>query len=310
MANEQPGQVYADHEAGKRDFVERQMAQYENGPRKLVACGVYLGFFGIIAAVIGLIVGVAASYWWVLWGGIGAFVAGTLAVMGGITAFASSVNNALLNMQNKRVEDGHGDLVRQQGKSMDIFTDPRTTLAFPAKIGSWIRQSVTTYPLQSAGYSVIYELRGWLGARKVLVSVDVYDKACPGIPSGPHSAHVAIELHNCIHAMFPNVPPVDVSRIDAYLADPRVAADSLVGRVDAGERIRSAGGELTMNGVDFYFAAHLLGHRGHFVKFQESDLTKGSCSTQVSALVEFFLAQMHEQQFAPPPPQTGAEGLF
>jgi hypothetical protein len=185
---------------------------------------------------------------------------------------------------------------RQQGKPMDTFTDPRTTLAFPAKIGSWTRRSVTTHPLQSAGYSVTYELRGWLGGRKALVSVDVYDKACPGIPSGPHSAHVAIELHNCIHAMFPNVPPVDGSKIDAYLADPEMAAKSLVGKVDAAGRIRSAGGELTMNGVNFYFAVRLLGHRGHFVKFQVSDLTKGACSTQVSALMQFFLAQMHEHQ--------------
>jgi hypothetical protein len=179
---------------------------------------------------------------------------------------------------------------------MDTFTDPRTILAFPAKIGSWTRQSVTTYPIQSAGYSVVYELRGWLGGRKALISVDVYDKACPDIPSGPHSAHVAIELHNCIHAMFPNVPPVDGSKLDSYLAHPEVAAEALVGKVDAAARIRSAGGELTMNGVDFYYAVHLLGHSGHFVKFQESDLTNGACSTQVSGLLEFFLAQMHEKK--------------
>jgi hypothetical protein len=190
---------------------------------------------------------------------------------------------------------------------MDTFTDPRTALAFPAKIGSWTRQSVTTHSLQSAGYSVIYELRGWLRGRKALVSVDVYDKACPGIPCGPHSAHVAIELHNCIHAMFPNVPPVDASKIDAYLADPQVAAESLVGKVDAAGRIRSAGGELTTNGVNLYYAVHLLGHRGYFVKFQESDLTNRSCSTQVSALLEFFLAQMHEQRASEKRPLQGSQ---
>src|SRR5258708_5063443 len=122
---------------------------------------------------------------------------------------------------------------------MDTFTDPRTALAFPAKIGSWVRQSVTSYPLQSAGYSVIYELRGWFGRRKALVSVDVSDKACPDIPAGPHSAHVAIELSNCIHAMFPNVPPVDASKIDAYLAHPDMASKDLVGKIDATGRVRS-----------------------------------------------------------------------
>lgn len=179
---------------------------------------------------------------------------------------------------------------------MDTFTDPRTALAFPAKIGSWVRQSVTTYPLQSAGYSVIYELRGWFGRRKALVSVDVYDKACPDIPAGPHSAHVAIELHNCIHAMFPNVPPVDAFKIDSYLAHPDVASKDLVGKIDATGRIRSAGGELTVNGVNLYFAVYILGHREHFVKFQESDLTKGACSSEVSAVLEFFLAQMRDQE--------------
>lgn len=95
--------------------------------------------------------------------------------------------------------------------------------------------------------------------------------------------------------MFSNVPPVDPSNIDSYLANPDLASNALVGKVDATGRVRSAGGDLTMNGVDFYFAVHLLGYRSHFVKFQESDLTKGSCSSQVSALLEFFLAQMQDQ---------------
>lgn len=145
---------------------------------------------------------------------------------------------------------------------MDTFTDPRTGLAFPTKIGPWVRQSITTYPIHSAGYSVIYELRGWF-RRKAHVSVDVYDKGLADIPAGPHSAHVAIELHNCIHLMFPKVPPVDVSKVNLYLARPDVASKALVGKIDATGCTRFVGGELTTNGVDYYFTIYLLGHRDH-----------------------------------------------
>jgi hypothetical protein len=175
---------------------------------------------------------------------------------------------------------------------MDVFADPKTRLAFPTKIGPWTRENVTTYPLSSAGYSVIYELRGWLGGRKVLISVDVYDKGLPDIPPGPYSAHVAIELHNCIHAMFANVPPVDASRIDSYLAQPELAAKSLIGQVDPTGHFRSAGGELAVGEKHFHFFVHMLGHRGHFVKFQESDLTNGASSGRVAEILGHFLGQI------------------
>jgi hypothetical protein len=175
---------------------------------------------------------------------------------------------------------------------MDTFTDPKTDLAFPTKVGSWVRESITTHQVASAGYSVVYALRNWFGGRKAIVSVDVYDKACPDIPSGADSAHVAIELHNCIHALFQNVPPVDVSQVDSYLADPNLASNALVGQVDATGRFRSAGGEITIGGKRLYLSFRLLGHRGHFVKFQESDLTNGASSSHVSQLVAFFLTQI------------------
>ena len=64
----------ADMEAARRDFLEHQTALYERGSRKLVVLGVYVGLVGVGTAVVGTIVGLVASVWWVCWCGVAAFV--------------------------------------------------------------------------------------------------------------------------------------------------------------------------------------------------------------------------------------------
>jgi hypothetical protein len=135
MASEQPEQGY---ETARRNFIERHMAQYHQGYGKLVAIGVYLGFFGIIAAVIGLVVGLVASFWWVLWCGIGAFVAGVLSVVGGQALFTRNVNKSLLSMwrpiqhiedggavQVRRMEDGNFILLSIGVTHLNLYVTPK-----------------------------------------------------------------------------------------------------------------------------------------------------------------------------------------
>ncbi len=155
MATEQPKQGHADPEAGKRLFVERQMAQYEQGPRNFVVLGVYLGIFGIIAAVIGLIVGLVASYWWIFWCGTGAFVCGAAAVLGGMLAFTRKANNALLSMwtpiqhveeggavQIKRMKDGFFVVLSLGITHLNIYVTPKMgDLAHTAEFASFALNS-------------------------------------------------------------------------------------------------------------------------------------------------------------------------
>jgi hypothetical protein len=175
---------------------------------------------------------------------------------------------------------------------MELFRDAKTKLVFPVKMGPWVRKNITTYPSATAGYSVIYQLRGWLLECKVQLAVDVYDKGIIGIPSGPHSPFVAIELQNCLRVFFPDVPAVDISRIDAYLAGTESAADSLVGQVDSTGCFRFASGELTMHGKTCHYSVYVLGHRGHFVKVQALDFTKGASSPQISLFLAGLLTQI------------------
>jgi hypothetical protein len=138
MANERIQQGNVCSEASKRHFVDRQMAQYEQGYRKLVVVGVYLALFGIITGIIGLIVGLVASYWWVIWFGITALVAGVLAVLGAMALSTRNMNHALAGMwtpiqhiedggavQLKRLEDGNFVLLSVGVTHLNIYVTPK-----------------------------------------------------------------------------------------------------------------------------------------------------------------------------------------
>ncbi len=176
---------------------------------------------------------------------------------------------------------------------MDIFSDHKTKLVFPMKMGRWIRQSITNHPSPTAGFSVVYQLQSWLGRCKTSVSVDVYDKGLEGIPPGADSFFVAVELQNCMRAMFDDVPPVEPSIIEAYLRGEDVGAAQVIGEVNLMDEFRSALREATIAGTSCHFSVHLVGHRGHFVKVQVFDFTKSASFAEISMFLSQLLTQMH-----------------
>ena len=127
-----------DADAAKRDFIEQQMARYQQGYRKLVVLGVYLGFFGLVASVVGLIIGLLASNWWVCWLGVGAVILAVFAVLAGMMGFTQNANNALLSMwtpiqhiedggavQIKRMEDGYFVVLSVGVTHLNIYVTPK-----------------------------------------------------------------------------------------------------------------------------------------------------------------------------------------
>jgi hypothetical protein len=141
----------ADMEAARRDFLEHQTALYERGSRKLVVLGVYVGLVGVGTAVVGTIVGLVASVWWVCWCGVAAFVLAMLAVLAGLAGFVRSANEAVLSMwtpvqhvdeggavQIKRMGDGYFALLSAGIVSLNIYVTPEVgDLARTVEVGSF-----------------------------------------------------------------------------------------------------------------------------------------------------------------------------
>jgi hypothetical protein len=172
----------------------------------------------------------------------------------------------------------------------DVFAEQRTGLRFPARIGHWVRHNVTTYPVQSAGISITYQLRNWMGRPKVQIGVDVYDKGMQGIPAGPHSCFVSIELQNHMHGTFAEVPAPDESVIDDCINGSGAAEE--FGEIDATGRLRFDARPAAIDGRRFHYIVYLTGHRGHFVKIQVLDFSMGASMKEVSALINELLDQM------------------
>ena len=175
---------------------------------------------------------------------------------------------------------------------METFRDERTGLVFPAMVGEWRRHNITKYPVASTGISVIYQLRGWLGGCKISVSVDVYDKGIKGIPPGPDSPFVLIELQNCMHIMFPDVPAIEMSEIESFFECPDDYSHRLIGELDGTCQLRFASRDSEIEGKPFTFSLFLRGHCGHFLKVQVFDFTCGKSHKMVSTLLVRLLAQL------------------
>jgi hypothetical protein len=119
----------------RRQPMENEQRQ---GYQKLIALGIYLAFGGLVAAVVGLVVGLFASFWWVLWCGIGAFVAGILALLAGIAVSVRTVNNAMQAMwtpiqhiedggavQIKRMDDGYFVVLSIGVTHLNLYVTPK-----------------------------------------------------------------------------------------------------------------------------------------------------------------------------------------
>jgi hypothetical protein len=187
---------------------------------------------------------------------------------------------------------------------VETFRDQKTHLIFPRKVGAWTRRDITTYPSATAGYSVVYEIRGWLGGVKAAVSVDVYDKGLLHIPPGPNSPFVAIELQNVMSTFFANVLPVDPAKLDAYLDGTEDATRSLIGETDPSGYFRFAGSEGRLAGRRLHVVVFLRGHHNHFVKVQVMDPSMGKLGSELVA----FVGQLIQQIANSPPEPVGAGG--
>ncbi len=178
---------------------------------------------------------------------------------------------------------------------MELFRDQKTGLAFPLKIHRWNRFDITTYPVATAGYSVIYRLSSWLGGIKANISVDVYDKGIAGIPDGPHSPVVAIELQNCLRVFLSGVPVLDPSRLEAYLAGNDDLSDVLVGEIDPQGIFKLAGGDIEVQGRKGRYLVLLTGHRNHLVKLALMDFTLDKAMNDIGQFVGYMMSQLKSQ---------------
>jgi hypothetical protein len=170
---------------------------------------------------------------------------------------------------------------------MEVFSDPKTRLAFPTKLGSLNREHITTYEQASAGYSVAYLMRGWLGGVKLCASLDVYDKGLSDIPDGPNSPHVAVELQNNIHIFNPASPLPTISEIEPFLSGSRDDLSYFAGEISGYFRIVSLEAkDKTVLGL------FLTGHREHFIKIVAVDMTGGRSLSYLAPLIDHIHAQI------------------
>jgi hypothetical protein len=93
--------------------------------------------------------------------------------------------------------------------------------------------------------------------------------------------------------MFPEIPAVELSRIEGYLAGTDSTADSFVGEIDATGHFLFAYRQMNLGSESVFYAVYLVGHRGHFVKVQATDLTKGKSVAQIATFLTHLLVQMH-----------------
>ncbi len=204
----------------------------------------------------------------------------------------------------------------EQTFSDETFVEPKTGLGFPVRLdGGWSRVSVTRYPKTSVGVSVVYGIKGWLGGTKVLLSVDIYNKGMEGIPSGPGSPLVVIELYNCMHYMFPTFFSVDITSLFppgwleqhacfSSLDIPANVVDYCQQNqiVDDTGHFRLCGHQMTANTPsplqpmlqqrECYIFVFMTAYKDQFVKVQITDLTKGRMQDTIKLFMRRICAEM------------------